>query len=121
MESRHVWNRGIGMRRGMEMRPGWMTRRGTGPMFNAFNNDGFMIPGRIPDLTDNQRKELADLRLKHMQEMDKFREETFAKLQDLRESGRKDLMKILTPEQQKYLESGSGRDHQVSKSPAGEK
>lgn len=119
MESRQMWNMGMRRGMGMDMRTGRRMGRGPASMYPAFNNDGFMRIERIPGLTDNQRKELADLRLKHMQEMDKFREEAFAKLQDLRESNRKAMMNILTPEQQKFLESG--RSHQASVSPSTEK
>lgn len=110
MDFRNMRNmNNMGSRRGLNMRPGWMTGRGQGNMGPGFNRQGMMRYNNIPGLTDQQRKELADLRLKHMQEMDKLREETFAKFQDLRASDRKEMMGILTPEQQKYLESGAPR------------
>jgi hypothetical protein len=107
MEYRHMRN--MDMRRGMEMRRDRMQGRGPGEMFPGSRDGGLMRFDRIPGLTDAQRKEMTDLRLKHMQDMDKFREETFAKMQDLREKNRKEMMNILTPEQQKSLESSSSR------------
>jgi len=100
--------------RGFYMRPGRMMGRGQGNMAPRFNREGIMRFNRIPGITEKQRQEIADLRLKHMQEMDKFREETFAKMQDLREANRKEMMNILTPEQQKFLESGASPDESGS-------
>ena len=61
----------------------------------------------IPNLTDNQKKEIADLRQKHLNEMKKFRDEMAAKVKDIREAHRKDILNLLTDEQKKFLESGS--------------
>jgi hypothetical protein len=41
-----------------------------------------------------------------MEEMDKFREESAAKLQSMREANRKKMLNLLTDEQKKFLESG---------------
>jgi rRNA-processing protein FCF1 len=68
---------------------------------------GFMRLRRIRNLTDDQRKAISDLRLKQMEEMDKFHEETFAKLESIKEAHRKALMNILTGDQRKILESGT--------------
>jgi hypothetical protein len=47
-----------------------------------------------------------------MQEMDKIREETFAKMQNLREENRTKMMSLLTEDQKKFLESGPSADRQ---------
>jgi hypothetical protein len=65
----------------------------------------------IPNLTDKQKKEIADLRTKNQAEIKKFRDETIAKIKIMREAHRKDLMNLLTDEQKKYLESGSDNNN----------
>jgi Spy/CpxP family protein refolding chaperone len=90
---------GMGMRRGMGSMPGdsigWMP----------------MGPGRrmlesIPNVTENQKKQITELMKKHQDEMKKLQEETLSKMQSLRDSHKKDMLNILTDEQKKYIESG---------------
>jgi hypothetical protein len=89
---------GFGMMRGMGRMPmdsiGWMP----------------MAPGRrmlesIPNVTENQKKQIADLNKKQIDEMKKVREEMFSKMQGIMDSHRKDILNILTDEQKKFLES----------------
>jgi hypothetical protein len=61
----------------------------------------------IPNLTDKQKKEIADLRQKHLDDMKKLRDEMTEKIQDMRKAHRKDMLNLLTDEQKKYMESGS--------------
>lgn len=59
---------------------------------------------RIPGLTENQRKEINDLRQKQQEEMSKFREENLKKMEKIREQHRQKIMDLLTPEQKKVFE-----------------
>jgi hypothetical protein len=73
-----------------------------------------MAPGRrmmesIPNLTENQKKQIEDLTKKQMDEMKKVREDMFSKMKSIRDSHRKDILNILTDEQKKFAESGNGR------------
>ncbi len=101
-----------GMRRGI--RPGPMNgiRRGMGPMSMNRMGQGHMGSGRlieiIPNLTEKQKKDIADLRQKQQDEMKKFRDEMTTKMLGLRETNRKKVMDLLTPEQKKYVESRTG-------------
>jgi hypothetical protein len=58
----------------------------------------------IPNLTDKQKKDIADLRQKHMDEMKKFREDMQAKMNEMRDAYRKNIDALLTTDQKKYLE-----------------
>jgi hypothetical protein len=101
-----------GMRRGMGH--GQMNAMGEGmgrmPMDHMGRRN--MGHGRmmdmIPDLTDKQKKEIDELSKLQMDEMKKFRDEMTAKMQDLRETHRKKVMDILTPDQKKVFESHTG-------------
>ena len=68
-------------------------------------------PGRImeniPNLTDKQKKDIAELRQKQQDEMQKFREEMQTKMKDMRESSRTKIMSLLTDEQKKWFEENS--------------
>jgi hypothetical protein len=78
------------------MRPhGGRPARGLWHSFPGINN--------IPDLTDNQKKEIAILREKQQTEMQKLREEMQTRITDLRESNRKKIMDLLTEEQRERL------------------
>jgi hypothetical protein len=96
----------IGMRQGME--PGMMNRMGRMPMDSlGWTPAG---PGRrmlesIPNVTENQKKQIKDLMMKHQEEMKKIREEMNSKMQSLMEAHRKDMLNIMTEEQKKYIES----------------
>ena len=60
--------------------------------------------GRIPGLTEQQRKEIDELRQKQQEEMRKFREENLKKMEKIREEHRQNVMNLLTPEQKKVFE-----------------
>jgi Spy/CpxP family protein refolding chaperone len=88
--------------------------RGMGRM--PMDSTGWMPagPGRrmlesIPNVTENQKKQIEDLIKKQQDDMIKFREEMSAKMKDLRDSHRKDILNILTDEQKKYVQSGPGK------------
>jgi hypothetical protein len=106
-----------GMGRGMGQGPMNGMGRGMGQMPMNRMGRGNMGPGRlteiIPNLTEKQKKDIADLRLKQQDEMKKFRDDMATKMQDLRETNRKKVMDLLTPEQKKYVESGTGNANPV--------
>jgi hypothetical protein len=99
---------GYGMRPGM----GYGMRPGMGRMPMDRMAMGPAAPGRlldnIPNLTDKQKKEIADLRSKQMEEMKKFREETAAKMKGMREADKTKIMNLLTDEQKKFIDGGLG-------------
>lgn len=107
-----------GMGRGMGPGPINGMRRGMGPMSMNRMGQGRMGYGRlieiIPNLTEKQNKDIADLRQKQQDEMKKFRDDMTTKMQGLRESNRKKVMDLLTPEQKKYVESRTGNANPVS-------
>jgi hypothetical protein len=79
--------RGMAMRRpGMGMRPGML----------GLNN--------IPNLTDKQKKDIADLQGKQQAEMEKLRIDMQSKMKELREAHRAKVMNLLTDEQKKWVE-----------------
>jgi gas vesicle protein len=92
---------GMGMMRGMVRMPkdslGWMP---AGP--------GKRILESIPNVTENQKKQIEDLIKKQQDEMAKLREEISSKMKNLRDSHRKDILNILTDEQKKYIQSDNG-------------
>jgi hypothetical protein len=118
----HCMHPGMGMMRGM--RPGMrngMEGMHQGMGMGMWRGDGSlpgdsigwmpMGPGRrmlesIPNVTENQKKQITDLINKHQDEMKKLREEMFSKMQNIMESHKKDMLNILTDEQKKYIESG---------------
>ena len=110
---------GMGMMRGMGRR-GMMPGMGMGMMRGfgrvPMDSTGWMPmgPGRmmmesIPNVTENQKKQITDLIKKHQDEMKKLREEMSSKFQSLIESNRKDMLNILTDEQKKFIESERGK------------
>ena len=106
-----------GMRNGMEgMRPGMGMgmRRGMGSMPGDSTGWMPMGPGRrmlesIPNVTENQKKQITELMTKHQDEMKKLQEEMSSKMQSLMDSHKKDMLNILTDEQKKYIESARGK------------
>lgn len=101
-----------GMRRGMGMMYGHGRSMGHMPMNQM--GQGNIRPGRpmiesIPNLTDKQKKDLAELRVKHQEEIKKFREEMAAKMQALRDANRTKIMNMLTDEQKKVVDPEFGR------------
>lgn len=99
-----------GMRGGFGANQMYGMRRGMG--LNAFMWQGPMGPGRmidrIPNLTDKQKKEIADLRQSQQTEMKKLMDDVSTKMKSLRESDRNKMLNLLTDEQKKFIEPGSG-------------
>jgi len=91
-----------GMRGGFGANQMFGMRRGMGPM------GPFRMIDRIPNLTDKQKKEIADLRQAQQAEMKKFMDEVSAKMKSLRESDRNKMLNLLTDDQKKFIESGAG-------------
>jgi len=125
---------GFGMRRWMWSDP-WMGRmwRGYGPGWGqmpgrgmwSFPGDtasvwrhrpGMWIFGNIPGLSDKQKKDIEELRLKQQDEMRKYRDEMMANMKSLRESNREKMMNLLTPEQKKWVEDNSNKPPETTKS-----
>jgi hypothetical protein len=103
-----------GMMRGMGSHMGFGMMRGMGPM--PMDSTGWMpmAPGRrmlgnIPNMTENQKKQIDDLTKKNRDEIRKLREEMFSKIQAIRDSQRKEVLNVLTDEQKKFLESGGDK------------
>ena len=99
----HMWQRPMyGMRGNYWMAPMYgMRGMGMEPMAMDRMGRGQMGPGRIidniPNLTDKQKKDIADLRLKQQDEMKK-----------MRDSNRTKILNLLTDEQKKFVESKTG-------------
>lgn len=68
---------------------------------------GIRIMDNIPNLTDKQKKDIADLRQKQQEEMKKIRDENQAKIQSMRESHKTKVMNLLTDEQKKWIEGNT--------------
>ena len=97
-----------GMRGRYMHHPGYSIGRGNfrGPMaMGQMRHDRFI--DNIPNLTDVQKKEIADLHQNQMTEMNKLRQETLEKMKNLREANRSKMMNILTDDQKKWIESTS--------------
>lgn len=95
-------NMGFGMMRGMGRMP--MDSIGRMPMA-----PGIRILESIPNVTENQKKQIEDLMKKNQEDMKKLREEMSSKMQSLMDSHRKDVQNVLTEDQKKYMESEHGK------------
>jgi len=119
MDQNFMHNRGVQGRHGMG--PGMMRGMGRGMGFGMMggmnrmpmDSLGWMPMGQgrrmlesIPNVTENQKKQIEDLLKKNTDEMKKLREETSAKMRNLMDSHRKDILNILTEEQKKFIEAG---------------
>jgi hypothetical protein len=86
---------------------------GMGPMqMNIRSGFRQQAPGmrsmeNIPNLTDKQKKDIADLNGKQMAEMEKLRIDMQSKMKDLREAHKAKVMSILTAEQKKWVEENT--------------
>jgi hypothetical protein len=97
---------------GQGMRNGMIGGFGSMPMDSAGwmpMGEGRWIMESIPNVTENQKKEIADLIKKHAEEMKTLREEMSSKMQSLMDSHKKDIFSIRTEEQKKFIESGRGK------------
>jgi len=61
----------------------------------------------IPNLTDKQKKDIADLRGKQQAEMEKLRIDMQSKMKELRDSHKGKVMGILNDEQKKWFEENN--------------
>jgi len=103
---------GPGMRHGMG--PGMRMGRGMYHMQNDSIGRMPFGPGRrmlesIPNVTEDQKKQIEQLMKKNQEEMKKMGEEFASKMQAARDSHRKEMLNILTAEQKKYIESERGK------------
>ena len=112
--------RGYRMSPYMNRNPGYRFRDGF--RADTVNHPGFgpRTPGfnrleTIPNLTDKQKKDIADLQQKHRTEMQKFREEMAASTKSMRDANMKKVMDLLSDEQKKYLEENSPASPPVKK------
>jgi hypothetical protein len=98
-----------GMRRAYFPGPGFGMRHGMMPGRPGMKQPrpGMRILETIPNLTEKQKKDIADLRQKQMEEMKKMREEMSAKMNDMHEANRTKIMNIFTDEQKKYFEGNN--------------
>ena len=101
MNMRHM---GPGMRR---MSPGMarhaMNKKHPGMGYRQVA-PGIRVMENIPNLTDQQKKDIADLRQKQKDEMQKLKGEMQKKMDGLRESHKSKVMNLLTDEQKEWLE-----------------
>jgi hypothetical protein len=97
---------GQGMRNGMMRGMGRMPKDSTGWTSMA---PGIRMLESIPNVSENQKKQIEDLTKKNMDEIKKLREEMFSKMQGIRDSQRKEVLNVLTDEQKKFLESRGNR------------
>jgi hypothetical protein len=115
------WGSGPGFRGGMGWGPGPGFRGGMGP--GRVNRQDFgQRPGpagieSIPNLTDKQKKDIADLRQKQTAEVKKIREDSMTRIKTLQDEHRKKIMSLLTDEQKKYLEGIPGAPAPDTKKP----
>jgi hypothetical protein len=61
----------------------------------------------IPNLTDKQKKDIADLRGKQQAEMEKLRIDMQTKMKELRDSHKAKVISILNDEQKKWFEENN--------------
>jgi len=61
----------------------------------------------IPNLTDKQKKDIADLRGKQQAEMEKIRIDMQSKMKEMRDAHKAKVMSILTDEQKKWFEENT--------------
>jgi len=103
--------------RGIRQAPQFNMRRGMGrmPVYRLGRSQmGRSWSGieRMPDFTEEQKKEIADLRKQQQDEMNSLRDEMSENMRILREKHRSILLDQLTDEQKKAFESRSGRTDQ---------
>jgi|WetSurMetagenome_2_1015567.scaffolds.fasta_scaffold00011_87 Spy/CpxP family protein refolding chaperone len=108
---RHGWNDFNGPRNGMGQGRGFR-HPGMG-MGIGMGQPGQGRQGRMPDLynipnlTDKQKKDIADLRGKQMADVEKLRIDMQSKMKELRDSHRAKVMSLLTEEQKKWFEENN--------------
>jgi hypothetical protein len=108
-----------GMRPGMGMwapGPGMWRYEWPGDSISQ-RGPGMRMLDRIPGLTDQQKKEISDLRQKQANEMQKLRSDMQQKIKEMRDSHRKEVMNILNAEQKKWLEENVPMQQRPSVAP----
>lgn len=112
------YRQGMNMHRGMgRMNNGFMPPYAMRHMRQDFGQPGMAMrqPGRgqrpgmpglynIPNLSDKQKKDIADLKGKQQAEMEKLRIDMQSKMKELREAHKAKVMSLLTDEQKKWVE-----------------
>lgn len=68
---------------------------------------GMRMYDNIPNLSDKQKKEIADLRQKQHEEMQNLRNDMQKKMQDMRKAHMEKFRSLLTDEQKKWLNENS--------------
>jgi hypothetical protein len=108
---------GMGMPQGF----GQMHMQGMPPYAMRHQRQGFNQPGmggmrgqgrmpqiyNIPNLTDKQKKDIADLRGKQQAEMEKLRIDMQSRMKELRDAHNAKVMSILTDDQKKWFEENT--------------
>jgi hypothetical protein len=108
--------RGNGMMRGMQQNPGNNNRNGNGQLqANSALSDPILSGGifidNIPNVTEKQKKEFAELKLKQQEEMAKMRSEMAAKIKSTIEAQRSKMLNLFTNEQKKFIGPESVTKH----------
>lgn len=105
-------NNGRGRRQGMmnNMRPGSNNSNGNSPMqmnpaFDSQVGPAGIFIDKIPNVTEKQKKEFADLLQKQKDDMVKMRADMAAKIKSTLESQRSKMLNLFTSEQKKYIGS----------------
>jgi hypothetical protein len=76
-------------------------------MYMPIPRPGMWMLENIPNLTDKQKKDIAELRQNQQAEMQKFRSDMQKKMQEMRASNRSKVMNLLTDEQRKWLKENT--------------
>jgi hypothetical protein len=88
---------GYGMMGGIQPGTGYGLMLGMGP--------GMRLLERIPNLTDKQKKDIEEIAKHQRDEVIKLSDEMNAKMQAIRDSGKKSILNVLSDDQKKTVES----------------
>ena len=99
---------GNGTMRRMQPGPGYNNRNGNGqlPPNSAVSEpigSGGIFIDNIPNVTEKQKKEFADLKQKQQEEMAKMRSDMATKIKSTIEAQRSKMLNLFTPEQKKFI------------------
>lgn len=94
--------------RNMQPGTGYNNRNGNSqlpanPSLSDLTGSGGIFIDNIPNVTEKQKKEYADLKLKQQEEMVKMRSEMAAKIKSTIEAQRSKMLNLFTPEQKKFI------------------
>ena len=107
---------GSGMMRRMQPGSGYNNSNTNGQssanssLADPLGSGGIFIDN-IPNVTEKQKKEFADLKLKQQEEMAKMRSEMAAKIKSTIEAQRSKMLDLFTKEQKKYIGPESVTKH----------